>query len=78
MQQQAQLGTEYFRHQEAVQAQSLNRSVRLNNLRNEIANIQARITSTRISHPPGTVDMNSLMAAEQDLKQKLFEGTYMN
>ena len=78
MQQQAQLGTEFFRHQEAVQAQSLNRSVRLNNLRNEIANIQARITSTRISHPPGTVDMNSLMAAEQDLKQKLFEATYMN
>ena len=78
VQQQAQLGTEFFRHQEAVQAQSLNRSVRLNNLRNEIANIQARITSTRISHPPGTVDMNSLMAAEQDLKQKLFEATYMN
>ena len=76
-QQQPNMNIDFLR-QEAIQAQTLNRSVRLNNLRNEIANVQARITNTRISHPPGTVDMSSLLAAEQELKQKLYEATYLN
>ena len=76
-QQQPNMNIDYLR-QEAIQAQTLNMSVRLNNLRNEIANVQARITNTRISHPPGTVDMSSLLAAEQELKQKLYEANYLN
>ena len=67
-----------MRRQEAIQAQTLNRNSRLNYLRNELTNVQARIHNTRTSHIPGTVDLGSLMAAEQDLKQKLYEATYLN
>ena len=74
---QTQLGIEMMRRQEAIQAQTLNRNARLNILRSELSSVQERIHSTRTSHIPGTVDLGSLMVAEQNLKQKLYGVTYL-
>ena len=74
---QTQLGIEMMRRQEAIQAQTLNRNARLNILRSELSSVQERIHNSRTSHIPGTNDLGSLMAAEQNLKQKLYEVTYL-
>ena len=74
---QAQLGIEMARRQEAVHAQSMNRAARLNQLRAEISNVQSRIQCAP-SQAPGSIDIGLLVNLEQNLQQRLYEMTFLN
>ena len=58
-----------------IQAQSLTRRARLDNIRSEIGFLQSRIFASQ-SQPQGTVDIQALMNQEAALKQLLFEQSY--
>ena len=65
---QAQLGIEMMRRQEAVNA-----AVKL--LRSELANVRAQLLEAS-SQAPGSEDISALVTLEQNLKNKLIEITY--
>ena len=70
-----QVEPERRRHEEMIQAQSLTRRARLDNIRSEIAYLQSRIFASQ-SQPRGTIDIQALMNQEAALKQLLFEQSY--
>ena len=71
----ADMALEHARHQEAVQAQAMSRRMRLDNLRNELSSVQARLMTVH-NAPPGSVNINELVMHEMTLKRRMYEGNY--
>ena len=66
----------HFLQQEAVQAQSFTRKMKLEKLRSEIANVQGRIMAAH-SQPTGSEELTQLVMHESALKQRMYEATYL-
>ena len=71
----AELAMGHARHQEAALAQAMSRRMRLDNLRNELSSVQARLMTVHTA-PPGTVNINELVMHEIALKRRMLEGNF--